>query len=182
MPITEAVVEQILAGASRSPSGVNSQPWQLVLLGRERAAAMARLLADSAGAALQGPQADMFRACGSLWPVAAAPSTPQPAWTDEQVTAQFAALDAPFAAICLIDRRMGHGSHLDYGMFIRSAQLIARERGIAVRALPAWQLATEFVREPLGIEPQFAVICALVFEEEASPAAEPPVPLQVEWR
>lgn len=157
-------IDEILAIASRAPSGVNSQPWQLLVLHGQRAAEAAQLVSQNAQALLQTGEAATFRECGSLWPVAASAAA-TPAYTDAQLLEQFRALEAPVAALCLFDVRLGHGSQLDDGMFIQSVVLVARSRGISVRVLPAWQLATPVLREPLALGADLVVLCALAFDE-----------------
>jgi nitroreductase len=159
-------IDEILAIARRAPSGVNSQPWQLLFLRGRHASEAARLVSENADALLRTTEAATFRECGSLWPVSDSAAPGASAYTDAQLVEQFRALDAPLAALCLFDVRLGHGSQLDDGMFVQSLMLVARTRGIRVRVLPAWQLATPVLREPLAIEANLVVLCALAFDEK----------------
>jgi nitroreductase len=159
-------IEDILAIARRAPSGVNSQPWQLLFLPGQRAREAAQLVADNAGALLRTAQAATFRECGSLWPVSDRAAPGAFVCDDAHLLEQFRALDAPMAGLCLFDVRLGHGSQLDDGMFIQSIVLVARARGVRVRVLPAWQLATPVLREPFAIDANLVVLCGLAFGDD----------------
>jgi len=174
---------EILDIAKRAPSGVNSQPWQVLVLSEARTGEAVDAALASAQQIMKTTQAATFADAGSIWPVHAGRGEPSevPAAAQEEILEEFRALRAPVAALCLVDTRLGHGSQLDYGMFLQAVRLAAQERGIAARALPAWQLATEAIRAPLGLEPHLVVLCGLTMRPGAAdlvPASEGP---QVTW-
>jgi nitroreductase len=172
LPLSREAIDEILAIASRAPSGVNSQPWQLLFLPGQRAAEAVQLVSQHADALLATTEAATFRECGSLWPLSDRGAPGASAYDDAELLEQFRALEAPLAALCLFDVRLGHGSQLDDGMFLQSIVLLARPRGIRVRVLPAWQLATPVLREPLAIEENCVVLCGLAFDDKANAPAD----------
>jgi len=182
-PLSRESIDDILAIARRAPSGVNSQPWQLLFLHEQRAAEMAQLVSAHADALLRTAEAATFRQCGSLWPLTDGSAPGVSAYDDAQLLEQFRALEAPLAALCLFDVRLGHGSQLDDGMFLQSIALVARDRGIRLRLLPAWQLATPVVRAPLELQENFVVLCGLAFDQkcDALPHADGARP-EIIWR
>jgi nitroreductase len=133
---------EILEKARRAPSGVNTQPWQLLVIGPATARKLADVIsADSA--ALLAEAARQF------------PTAREASLHDE-----FNALHAPLFALCTIDERLGLGSELDYGMFLQNVRLLASAQGLEASVWPAWRAASALVRRVLEM-PNQRVLCAL---------------------
>lgn len=172
-PVPRALVEDILALASRAPSGVNTQPWLLRMLSAnlcERLIAQTR--ADWPQTA-QTQAARLFAATGSTHPLADAAddALPQPSvQAAAAIDAEWQQLAAPVSGLCLIDRRMGRGSWLDYGMFLQTWALACAERGLLLQTFSAWQLA-DAAAQALGIaQAHERVLCGFTLGYPREPA------------
>ncbi len=157
--VDAAVITSILDASRRAPSGVNTQPWKLCVL---QGAARDRLV-DAVRRQLPGlcsdagPQARFWQQYRLLPGHAAWPG---PRW--EQAGETFAAqadaafgggaircdadlhdyfglYRAPVALVCTIDRALGLGSVLDYGMFVQNIVHSAAARGVQARLLAGWK-------------------------------------------
>ncbi len=172
-PVPRALVEEILALASRSPSGVNTQPWLVRLLSAGRCA---QLIAQTQAAWPQIAQtqaARLYAATGSTHPIpdAADDQLPAPsAQTAAAFDAEWQHLVAPVSGLCLIDSRMGRGSWLDYGMFLQTWALACAERGLLLQTFSAWQLA-DAAAQALGIaQAHERVLCGFTLGFPREPA------------
>ena len=151
-PVEREVLTDLLRVASRAPSGTNTQPWQVYVLQGERKDALVQKICDAHDAISVDPQLateyreeydyypekwispyiDRRRECGfGLYGVLGIGKGDR-----EKMHAQhqrnFRFFDAPVGLMFTMDRIMGRGSLLDYGMFIQSIMLAARARGLQV--------------------------------------------------
>jgi nitroreductase len=148
--VARQTVMDILAVASRAPSGTNTQPWQVyVLQGAVRDALITRacaahdaIYADPAVAAQYrdeydyyptewvSPYIDRRRENGwglySLLGIARGEKDKMHA----QHQANFRFFGAPVGLMFTVDRHMGRGSLVDYGMFLGNIMVAARARGL----------------------------------------------------
>ena len=145
-PVPRETIEDILAVASRAPSGTNTQPWKVyVLTGAAKEGLVRELLATH-----DDPQA-MARLTHEY---AYYPERWEPPYIDrrrkvgwdlygllgigksdkERMHAQhgrnYRFFDAPVGLMFTIDRVMAQGSWLDYGMFLEALMVAARARGL----------------------------------------------------
>ena len=144
------VLEDILRVAARAPSGTNTQPWNVyVLQGTSRDALVSKACdahnAMTANPTLAkeyaeeydyyptqwvSPYIDRRRECGfGLYGVLGIGKGDRDKM-HEQHQRNFKFFDAPVGLIFTIDKVMGRGSLLDYGMFLQSIMLAARARGL----------------------------------------------------
>ena len=146
-PIPAALIRQVLATASRAPSGGNVQPWQIDVLAGERLDALkaimqARLAEVAAGDHSEAPEYDIypkelvsphrdyrFKVGEDMYARLGIPRDDKPArlrWYARNY--QF--FGAPMALFCSVDRRMGPPQWSDLGMFLQSVMLLLREVGL----------------------------------------------------
>lgn len=162
VPGLKHTFEQILDLARRAPSGVNAQPWQLLVLTQ-----------DAAGRLVDLVQANRDH-------VLAAAVDRFPAARSEDLAAQITALQAPLAAFCLIDDRLGQGSELDDGLFLQSIRLLAQPRGWDLRVLPVWRAAHDLVSTVVPLLEHQRVLCGLALVP-CSSGNEAQANVQVIW-
>ena len=145
-----SVLQEVLDIAARAPSGTNTQPWKVyVLQGAKRDELVAKTCAAhdaiSANPALAAdyaeaydyypekwvsPYIDRRRECGfGLYGVLGIGKGDK-AMMHAQHQKNFRFFDAPVGLIFTIDKVMGRGSLLDYGMFLQSIMVAARSRGL----------------------------------------------------
>ena len=78
--------------------------------------------------------------------------------------------DAPVGLIFTVDRVMGRGSWLDYGMFLENIIIAARARGIETCAQAAWSQYHKVIRAVLGLGEEDVIVCGMALGH-ADPAA-----------
>ena len=173
--VEHETLHEILQLASRAPSGSNLQPRRVHVLGsasvrRLGAAIQGAFLSDETGHVreynyytdpLFEPYLARRRACG--WGLY---GTIGIARGEREKTRAYRARNydffgAPSGMVFSIDRRLELGSWMDYGMFLQSIMLAAREFGL--HTCPEASIA-EFprvVREHLRIGDDFTIVCGM---------------------
>jgi nitroreductase len=78
--------------------------------------------------------------------------------------------DAPFGLMFTIDRVMGRGSLLDYGMFMQNIMVAARGHGLHTCAQAAWNGFAKIILPHLGAGPDEMLVCgmALGYADESA--------------
>ncbi len=183
-PVAREQIERILDAARHAPSGANAQPWQVVVVtGKAKARIEQRLLdAHKSGIAPQpdyayypkawfSPYKERRFACGMQLYQALGIAREDRARREAQWAANYRAFGAPVALFFFMDRRLGQGSLLDYGMFLQSIMLMAIEEGLATCPQAALAEYPSLVREALGIEDDWMLLCgmALGYEDTEHP-------------
>ncbi|MBN8477011.1 MAG: nitroreductase [Sulfuritalea sp.] len=174
-PVPRQVVEDILAVARRAPSGTNLQPWRVhVLTGASR-----QRLVDAVCAAYDAAApghtaeydyypAEFFepylarrRKIGwglyGLLGIEKGDATKMRA----QARRNYEFFGAPVGLVFSIDRRMGRGGWLDYGMFLQNVMLAARARGLDTCPQVAWLDYHRIIGEVLGFGVQEMLVCGM---------------------
>jgi nitroreductase len=189
-PVPRATIEEILAVASRAPSGVNAQPWKVtVLTGRAKEELSRRILAahdanfaaGSTGADVgeydyyptewQPPYIDRRRKIGwdlyGLLGIAKGDKARMHA----QHGRNYTFFDAPVGLIFTIDRILRQGSWLDYGMFLQNIMTAARARGLDTCAQAAFIGFYSLIEEVLKMPRTEMVVCgmSLGYADESRP-------------
>lgn len=185
-PVPRETIEQILAVASRAPSGTNTQPWQVhVLTGNAKAALSRDIRAaydDPAEAARhtepyayyptewKSPYIDRRRKVGwDLYGLLGITKGDK-ARMHEQHGRNYAFFDAPVGLIFTIDRVMQQGSWMDYGMFLQNIMVAARARGLDTCPQAAFTQFHRIIARHLALRDDQAVVCGMSLGH-ADPAA-----------
>lgn len=175
--VARETVEQILAVASRAPSGTNTQPWQVHVLTGEALQALSReILAahdDPAQSAThteeyayyptewKSPYIDRRRKVGwDLYTLLGIGKTDK-ARMHAQHGRNYAFFGAPMGLIFTIDRAMQQGSWLDYGMFLQSVMIAARARGLDTCPQAAFTRFHAIIERHLGLREDQMVVCGM---------------------
>jgi nitroreductase len=175
--VPRQTIEELLAIASRAPSGTNTQPWKVhVLTGMAKAALTRKIRAaydDPAQRALHqeeyayyptewhSPYIDRRRKVGwDLYGLLGIGKTDK-ARMHEQHGRNYAFFDAPVGLIFTIDRAMQQGSWLDYGMFLQSLMVAARGRGLDTCPQAAFMQYHRIIEEHLVLPAQDMVVCGM---------------------
>ena len=185
-PVPRATVERILAVASRAPSGANMQPWHVhVLTGAARAELVAAVCAaydaeqqahvneyDYYPREFFEPYLGRRRKVGfDLYKLVGIAKGDTKAM-HAQHRRNFEFFDAPVGLIFSIDRRLGQGSWLDYGMFAQNIMIAARARGLDTCPQAAWAQFHRVISAQLALPPEHMVVCgmSLGYADEDAPA------------
>ncbi len=176
-----ASIREILALASRAPSGTNTQPWRVyVLRGASRDQLVAKvcaahdaLRADPALAAEYREEYDYYP---EKWVSPYIDRRRENGWglygllgigkgDKDKMHAQhqrnFRFFDAPVGLIFTLDRIMGRGSLVDYGMFLENIMLAARARGLHTCPQAAWNGFAKIILPHIGAGPDEMLVCGM---------------------
>ncbi|MBD3893887.1 nitroreductase [Hydrogenophaga sp.] len=190
-PVPRATLEHLLAVASRAPSGTNTQPWKVyVLQGASRSA-----LVDQVCAAHDALRADPTLAAQyheaydyypEKWVSPYIDRRRENGWglygllgigkgdKDKmhlQQQRNFRFFDAPVGLMFTLDRVLGRGSLLDYGMFLQNIMLGARAQGLHTCPQAAWNVFASIVLPHVGASDHEMLVCgmALGYADPAHP-------------
>ncbi|NWG73310.1 MAG: nitroreductase [Rubrivivax sp.] len=187
-PVPRETIEQILAVASRAPSGTNTQPWKVtVLTGRAKEALSERIRAiydDPQELALHTeeyayypmqwvpPYIDRRRKVGwDLYGLLGITKGDK-LRMHEQHGRNYAFFDAPVGVMFTIDRVLQQGSWLDYGMFLQNVMVAARARGLDTCPQAAFTQFHRVVAEFIGLGPDEMLVCGMSLGHADPTAAE----------
>lgn len=173
-PVPRPLVERILTAAGRAPSGSNIQPWRVwVLQGAVKDEIVRDLMAlhnDHVPEAWEysyyptkwrEPYLGRRRACGfGLYATIGIAKGDKQAM-HAQHGRNFTFFDAPVGLIFSIDRDMEIGSWLDYGMFLQSIMVVARQFGLETCPQAAFGLRHELLQKRLAIPAEQMVVCGM---------------------
>jgi len=174
-PVDQQTVRDILAVASRAPSGTNMQPWRVyVLAGADRQALSQAILSEHAvggggheaeyqyyPAPFPEPYLSRRRKLG--WDLYGALGIQKREL--ERMRAQhgrnYDFFGAPVGLIFTIERSLELGSWLDYGMFLQNICIAARARGLDTCPQAAFAHYHKLIRAQLGAGDNEVVVCGL---------------------
>jgi len=180
-PVERELLQDLLQVAARAPSGTNTQPWKVyVLQGQRRDELVSRVCAaHDAVAANQAlaadyreeydyypekwvsPYIDRRRECGfGLYGVLGIGKGDKGAM-HAQHQRNYRFFDAPVGLMFTIDRVMGRGSLLDYGMFLQNIMVAARARGLHTCPQAAWNGFARIILPFIGAGPDEMLVCGL---------------------
>jgi nitroreductase len=179
-PVPRQSIEDILAVASRAPSGTNTQPWKVtVLTGAAKESLSRRLLAAhdaNAAAGSPGAEGTEYQYYPTEWVSPYIERRRKIGWdmygllgiakTDKAgMHAQFGRnyrfFDAPVGMIFTIDRILNQGSWLDYGMFLENIMVAARGRGLDTCPQVAFLDFHRIIAEHLALPASEMMVCGM---------------------
>ena len=181
-PVPRDTIQEILDVAARAPSGTNTQPWKVtVVKGAEKEALSRELIATALD-----PEADVEHSQEYAY----YPEKWVPPYIErrrkvgydlygllgiakgdkERMAAQFARnygfFGAPVGLFFTIDRIMGQGSWLDYGMFLQNVMLAAGARGLGTCPQAAFCKYHRIVSRHLHIPEGEMLVCGMALGYE----------------
>ena len=176
-PVPRATVEEILAIASRAPSGTNTQPWKVTVLtgaARERLSNAIRATYDDAE--LRKLHSEEYAYYPVKWVDPYLARRRKIGWDlygllgigredkarmHDQHGRNYAFFDAPVGMIFTIDRVMEQGSWLDYGMFLENIMIAARARGLDTCPQAAFTQFHRVIKDVIGLPDEEMVVCGM---------------------
>lgn len=202
-PVEKSVLSHLLEVASRAPSGTNTQPWKVyVLQGASRDSLVDKVCAAHdavrADPSLATQYVEAYDYYPEKWVSPYIDRRRENGWglygllgigkgDKDQMHAQhqrnYRFFDAPVGLMFTIDRVLGRGSMLDYGMFIQSIMVAARGQGLATCPQAAWNGFASIILPHIGAGPDEMLVCGLALgyaDETATVNAfhTPRVPVQ----
>lgn len=189
--VPRALLQDILRVASRAPSGSNAQPWRVyVVQGASRDALVEKVCTaydegfrDPAAAARYREEYDYYP---SQWIEPYLGRRRENGWSlygllgiqkgdkaamHAQHRRNFRLFDAPVGLFFTVDRVMGAGSLIDYGMFLQNIMVAVRARGLHSCPQAAWNHYGSIILPHLGAGEQEKLVCGLSlgWADEAAP-------------
>ncbi len=180
-PVPRPLIEHVLKVASRAPSGTNAQPWKVYVLQGERRDELVRRVSQEHerlrdNPALASGLSEEYDYYPRQWVEPYLSRRRHNGWTlygllgigkgdrdkmFEQHHRNFALFDAPVGLMFTLDRVMGQGSLVDYGMFLQNVMLAARARGLHTCAQGAWNRYARLVKPLIGASEGEMLVCGM---------------------
>ena len=174
-------IAEILRVASRAPSGTNTQPWKVyVLQGASRDILVAKACAAHdairADPQLASQYAEEYDYYPQKWVSPYIDRRRENGWglygllgigkadkdkMHTQHQRNFRFFDAPVGLMFTLDRVMGRGSLVDYGMFMQNIMVAARGRGLHTCPQAAWNGFSSIILPHIGAGPDEMLVCGM---------------------
>lgn len=189
-PVPRETIVHLLELASRAPSGTNTQPWKVyVLQGESRDSLVDKvctahdaLRANPELAALYKEEYDYYP---EKWVSPYIDRRRENGWglygllgigkgDKDMMHAQhqrnYRFFDAPVGLMFTLDRVMGRGSLVDYGMFMQNLMVAARGHGLHTCPQAAWNGFAKIILPHLGAGSDEMLVCgmALGYADESA--------------
>lgn len=175
--VPREMIEEILAVASRAPSGTNTQPWRVyVLTGPAREALSLEIVEAYNRPGWEQVHTDEYDYYPRAWKSPFIDRRRKIGWDlygllgiakhdkqrmHEQHARNYFFFDAPVGLFFAIDRSMGRGSWLDYGMFMQNIMTAARARGLDTCPQAAFTHFHRIVSRHLRMPPEEMLVCGM---------------------
>lgn len=176
-PVPRDVIERILEVASRAPSGTNTQPWKVyVLTGAAKQGLSTKIQTSFAAnpkqegledeynyypAEWRSPFIDRRRKVGFALYNLLGIAKGDVARMQAQSARNYDFFDAPVGLIFSIDRIMGQGSWMDYGMFLQNIMVAARARGLDTCPQAAFTPYHQIIQAHVGMPANEMLVCGM---------------------
>ena len=189
--VPRATIEHILQVASRAPSGTNTQPWKVyVLQGASRDSLVDKVCAAHDALRADPSLAEQYREeydyYPEKWVSPYIDRRRENGWglygllgigkgdKDKmhlQHQRNFRFFDAPVGLMFTLDKVMGRGSLVDYGMFLQNIMVAARGQGLHTCPQAAWNGFARIILPHIGAADNEMLVCgmALGFADPADP-------------
>lgn len=187
-PVPRETVEHILAVAARAPSGTNTQPWKVtVLTGEPLRHLCDRLCAAHDDPAERATHTEEYGYYPTEWTSPYIERRRKVGWdlygllgigkTDKarmhaQHGRNYRFFDAPVGLMFTIDRHLGQGSWLDYGMFLQNVMVAARGHGLHTCPQAAFNPFHRLIEDELKLPPTEMVVCGMALGHADPDAVE----------
>ncbi len=176
-PVPRETIEAILAVASRSPSGTNTQPWQTyVLTGAPLGALSRRIVAAYDDPVERAAHTEEYAYYPTEWRTPFLERRRKVGWdlysllgiakTDKarmhaQHRRNYQFFGAPVGLLFTIDRVMRQGSWLDFGMFLENIMVAARGRGLDTCPQAAFTQFHRLIVAEIGAPANEQFVCGM---------------------
>ena len=176
--VPRETVEHLLEVAARAPSGTNMQPWRVIALAGEE---LGRFCEGVAAAYLAGAEGGKRENHPARLPEPYLSRRREIGWglykllgigrgerdkARAHVVNNLHFFGAPVGLVCLIDRALGIGSWLDYGMFLQNIAIAARAAGLDTCAMGLFGEFPATIRGLLDLPESDAVVCGMALGRE----------------
>jgi nitroreductase len=179
--VPRALIEEILEVARRAASGTNTQPWNVyVLQGAARDALVEKVCAAHDAIHADPSLVDEYREEYDYYPekwvspyidrrrengwslyglLGIAKGEKDKMHAQHQRNYRF--FDAPVGFMFTMERVMGRGSLMDYGMFLQNIMVAARARGLHTCPQAAWNSFARIILPHVGARDTEMLVCGM---------------------
>jgi nitroreductase len=179
--VSKETITDILQMSARAPSGTNTQPWKVyVLQGESRNSLVAKVCAAHDEIRAHPEKAADYREAYDYYPEKwVSPYIDrrrENGWSlygllgigkadKDKMHAQhqrnYKFFDAPVGLMFTLDKVMGRGSLVDYGMFLQSVMLAARAHGLHTCPQAAWNGFANIILPHIGAGADEMLVCGM---------------------
>ena len=180
-PVPRESIEDMLRVASRAASGTNTQPWKVyVLQGASRDALVEKVCAAHdavyADPSLASQYKEAYDYYPEKWVSPYIDRRRENGWSlygllgitkgdKDKMHAQhqrnYRFFDAPVGFMFTLDRVMGRGSLVDYGMFLQTLMVAARAQGLHTCPQAAWNGFARIILPHIGAGEDEMLVCGM---------------------
>ena len=180
-PVPRETITHLLELAARAPSGTNTQPWKVyVLQGASRDSLVEKVCAAGdairANPALAMDYKEAYDYYPEKWVSPFIDRRRENGWglygllgitkadrdkMHAQQQRNFRFFDAPVGLMFTLDKVMGRGSLVDYGMFMQNLMVAARGHGLSTCPQAAWNGFARIILPHLGAGPDEMLVCGM---------------------
>jgi nitroreductase len=180
-PVPREVLTQLLELAARAPSGTNTQPWKVyVLQGQSRDSLVEKVCAAHDEIRANPDMAAEYREAYDYYPekwvspfidrrrengwslyslLGIAKGEKDKMHAQHQRNYRF--FDAPVGLMFTLDKVMGRGSLVDYGMFLQTLMIAARGHGLHTCPQAAWNGFAKIILPHIGAGDNEMLVCGV---------------------
>ena len=180
-PVSRDVLTRLLELAARAPSGTNTQPWKVYVLhgnSRDQLVQKVRAAGDAirANPELAADYKEAYDYYPEKWVSPFIDRRRENGWglygllgitkgDKDKMHAQqqrnFQFFDAPVGLMFTLDKVMGRGSLVDYGMFMQNLMVAARGLGLSTCPQAAWNGFAKIILPHIGAGPGEMLVCGM---------------------
>jgi len=180
-PVSKEVITKLLDISARAPSGTNTQPWKVyVLEGNTLKELCAQVCAAYDAIAANPELAKEYQAGYTYYPdkwfSPYIDRRRENGWSlygllgitkgdkdkmHVQHRKNFQAFGAPVCLFFTIDKELGKGSMLDYGMFLQNFMVAARGEGLDTCPQAAWNDYSKIILPTIGAQDNEMLVCGM---------------------
>jgi len=180
-PVSKEIILKLLNISARAPSGTNTQPWKVyVVEGNALDVLCEKVCAAYDSIALNPELAKEYQPAYDYYPTKwfspYIDRRRENGWglygllgitkgDKDKMHAQhrrnFQAFDAPVCIFFTIDKELGRGSMLDYGMFLQNMMVAARGEGLDTCPQAAWNDYAKIILPVIGAKENEILVCGM---------------------
>lgn len=173
-PVSEATLTSILNTARFAPSGVNTQPWQVVVVRGEYIQQIGRAIIEARETgtpenpdyhyyptAWVEPYKSRRKACGLALYSSVNIGLQETEKRKKQWYQNYYFFGAPVGLLFFLDATLEKGSWVDMGMFIQNVMLAAREQGLETCPQASLAEYPDIVRKIVSVSKEKALLCGM---------------------
>ena len=180
-PVPRETLEDILRVARRAPSGTNAQPWKVYVLQGAKKDELVQKVCAAHDELRQHPELETkYRADYDYYPRhwvdPYLARRRQNGWSlygllgiakrdkdamHAQHQRNFRFFDAPVGLMFTVDKVMGRGSLVDYGMFLENLMVAARGHGLHTCPQAAWNGFAKIILPHIGAGDNEMLVCGM---------------------